>query len=153
MPGRGRPPKPTHVLEMNGSFKHNPARRRARVNEPKTGKLFDSPPPEEFLIPEPETGYQWAARLLKEWNQLALEGPKIEYRSRGTVITLCRVTAEIATLPRGSKLLSSLAKTQSSLRVDLGLTETSGSKVYAGTSSSSDRGSTLAGLAQERRRA
>lgn len=32
---RGRPPKPTKVLELNGAFKKDPQRKRARKNEPK----------------------------------------------------------------------------------------------------------------------
>src|SRR5215831_8623815 len=113
MPLRGRPPKPSRVLEMNGSFAHNPSRKRARANEPKTGKCFASPAPDEFLIQEPAVGYQRAARLLKAWNQLALEGPDIGYSSRGTVITLCRVTVDIERLPEESKRLAQLATVQS----------------------------------------
>jgi hypothetical protein len=153
MPLRGRPPKPSHVLEMNGSFKHNPSRRRARQNEPKTGKLFDSAPPAEFLVEEPATGYQRAARLLREWNQLALEGPEIGYASRGTVISLCMVKAEMWLLPTGSKRLAQLTNTEDKLRSSLGLTEVSRPKVNAANNANPGRGSTLAGLAQERRRA
>lgn len=31
---RGRPPKPTQVLELSGAFKKDPKRKRARTNEP-----------------------------------------------------------------------------------------------------------------------
>ena len=64
---------------MNGAFKNHPSRRRARENEPQSGKLFASDPPPQFLIKEPEVGYQRAERLLREWNQLKLEGPDISY--------------------------------------------------------------------------
>jgi hypothetical protein len=148
---RGRPCKPTAVLEINGTFRHNPSRKRARANEPKTAKLFDSPPPDQFLIQEPATGYQRAARLLKEWNELAIQAPDIGLRSRGTVITLCILKAEIWTQPQGSKLLPRLVDQENRLRVELGLTEISRPKVNAGNNSNTGSGSTLAGLAQEGR--
>jgi hypothetical protein len=150
---RGRPCKPTAVLEMNGSFAHNPGRKRARANEPKTPKLFEGPPPDQFLIQEPAMGYQRAARLLKEWHELAQQAPDIGLRSRGTVITLCILKAEIWLQPQGSKLLPRLAEQENRLRVELGLTEISRPKVNAGSNSNSGPSSTLAGLAQERRRA
>lgn len=148
---RGRPRKPTAVLEMNGSFAHNPGRRRERANEPKTRKLFEGPPPEQFMIQEPAMGFQRAARQLKEWNELALQAPDIGLRSRGTVITLCIIKAEIWQLGSGSKLLPRLADQENRLRVELGLTEISRSKVNAGTNPNSGAGSALAGLAREAR--
>jgi len=151
MPLRGRPPKPSRVLEMNGSFKHHPDRKRARANEPVTGRCFASPPPREFLIPEPEMGYQRAARLLREWEQLALEGPEIGYSSRNTVISLCIVKAEIWKLPDGSKRLTQLINAEDKLRSSLGLTEVSRPKVHGATNASNGRTSSLAGLAQESR--
>jgi hypothetical protein len=33
---RGRPPKATKVLELNGAYKKNPQRRKDRANEPQT---------------------------------------------------------------------------------------------------------------------
>jgi hypothetical protein len=149
MPLKGRPPKPTRVLEMSGSFQHNPSRKRARANEPQTGKCFASPPPPEFLISEPEIGYQFAARCLRQWEELAREGPYIGYGSRGTVISLCILKATMLRLPSGSKELSRLMNTEDKLRSSLGLTEVSRPKVNAGSDSNSARGSALAGLAQE----
>jgi hypothetical protein len=149
MPLKGRPPKPSRVLEMNGSFQHNPSRKRARANEPQTGKCFDSAPPPEFLIPEPELGYQFAARCLRQWQELALEGPYIGYGSRGTVISLCILKANMLRIASGSKELSRLMNTEDKLRSSLGLTEVSRPKVNAGSNPNSARGSALAGLAQE----
>lgn len=151
MPGRGRPPKPTRILEMSGSFKRNPKRRRERANEPESGKLFASAPPAEFLIAEPAMGYQRAARLLREWNQLALEGPDISYASRGTIISLCMIKADMWRLPEGSKRLSQLTNTEDKLRSSLGLTEVSRPKVNAANNRANGNRSGLAGLAQERR--
>jgi hypothetical protein len=148
---KGRPRKPSAVLEMNGSFAHNPSRRRERANEPKTEKLFSFPPPDRFLIQEPATGYQTAARRLQEWEELARQAPELGLRSRGTVITLCILKAEIWSLPVGSKLLPRLADQENRLRVELGLTEVSRSKVNAGSNTNSGSGSALAGLAREGR--
>ena len=40
----GKPRKPTALLEASGAFAHNPARGRARANEPKpTGPIGDPP--------------------------------------------------------------------------------------------------------------
>lgn len=150
MPLKGRPPTPTRILEMRGSFRKNPQRRRTRANEPaEVGKCFAGPPPAEFLVEEPAMGYQRAQRLLKEWKQLALEGPDIGYASRGTVISLCMIKAEIWRLPEGSKRWAQLTNTEDKLRSSLGLTEVSRPKVNAGNSANSSR-STLATLARER---
>jgi hypothetical protein len=41
---RGRPPKPTKVLELSGAFKKDPKRKKARANEPTAeGQLGDCP--------------------------------------------------------------------------------------------------------------
>jgi hypothetical protein len=40
----GRPRKPTAILELNGAFKRNPARGRARANEPKPDPDLGLPP-------------------------------------------------------------------------------------------------------------
>jgi hypothetical protein len=147
----GRPCKPTAVLEMSGSFKKDPQRRRARANEPKTTKLFASPPPDEFLIESPATGYQRAARWLREWKQLEIEAPDMSYSSRGSVITLCMIKAEIWSLPTGSRRLEVLSDRENKLRSALGLTETTRPKVNAGYTDNNDSGSALASLAKEGR--
>jgi hypothetical protein len=148
---RGRPPKSSRVLEINGSFAHNPSRKRARANEPpSTGRCFDHPPPTEFLIPEPESGYLQAARCLAQWKQLALEGPLIDFSSRSTVIHLAIAQAEVLRSPAGSKTQQGWIKQSNELRVQLGLTEVSRPKVNAGDRNNTQRGSSLAGLAQER---
>lgn len=41
---RGRPPKPTKLLELSGAFKKDPQRKRARQNEPvPKGQIRDYP--------------------------------------------------------------------------------------------------------------
>jgi hypothetical protein len=148
----GRPCKPTAVLEMNGAFKKNPNRRKARENEPKTTRLFASPPPEQFLIQAPATGYQQAERWLREWEELKLEAPDMSYASRGAIITLCMIKAEIWRLPAGSKRLETLSDRETKLRSALGLTETTRPKVNAGYTNNNDGpGSALADLAKEGR--
>lgn len=45
-----RPRKPTNVLQLAGAFKHDPARGRARINEPEPDGDIGDPP--EHLTPE-----------------------------------------------------------------------------------------------------
>ena len=149
MPLVGRPRKPTAVLEMSGAFQRNPQRRRARVNEPEV-KLGVGDPPACFLIPEPESGYQEAARLKAIWEQIAEEGPWISRSSRGTVETLCRITDAIK---RKAGKLPQLAVVEDKLRSSLGLTEASRSHVDAPKAPSHAGQSALEGLAQESRQA
>lgn len=40
----GRPPTPTHILELNGAFKNHPERKTARANEPKPTEKIGRPP-------------------------------------------------------------------------------------------------------------
>ena len=42
---RGRPRKPTNVLELTGHFKHNPYKRKLREGEPKPSRFIDATPP------------------------------------------------------------------------------------------------------------
>ena len=150
----GRPCKPTAVLEMSGAFKQNPSRRKARENEPETKRLFQSPPPPQFLIEAPATGYQQAERWLREWKELEREAPDMAYRSRGSAITLCMLKAELWRLPTGDKRLEVLSDRENKLRMALGLTETTRPKVDAGNfykKADAGSGSALAGLAKESR--
>lgn len=41
---RGRPRKPTKVLELSGAFERNPKRRKARANEPEPVGVLGDPP-------------------------------------------------------------------------------------------------------------
>jgi len=66
----GRPRKPTEVLEFSGAFRKNPARRRARANEPKiTTALGD--PPREWLDGAELSG-RFAA-LLSAWREIVAQ--------------------------------------------------------------------------------
>lgn len=147
----GRPCKPTALLEMSGAFKKHPERRRARANEPKSTRLFDGPPPAQFLIKAPDTGYQRAERWLREWEELKLEAPDMSFSSRGSIITLCMLKAELWSLPTGSRRLEVLADRETKLRGSLGLTETTRPKVNAGYTDNNGPGSALASLAKEGR--
>jgi hypothetical protein len=147
----GRPCKPTAVLEMSGAFKKHPERRKAREKEPSTTRLFASLPPAQFLIKAPDTGYQRAERWLREWEELKLEAPHMSYSSRGAVITLCMIKAEIWSLPTGSRRLEVLSDRETKLRSALGLTETTRPKVNAGYTNNNGPGSALADLAKEGR--
>lgn len=150
----GRPCKPTVVLEMSGAFKKNPQRRLARQNEPPTPRLFESAPPPQFLIQAPATGYQQAERWLREWKELEREAPHMGYQSRGSVITLCMIKAELWRLPTGDRRLEVLSDRENKLRSALGLTETSRPKVDTGNfykKAGSGSGSVIAELAREAR--
>jgi len=150
MPLPGRPRTPTSILEGRGAYKRNPQRRRDRENEPEvTGGL--GPPPERFMIQEPESGYQEAARLRTLWQEIAEEGPYITSASRGTVETLCYIKSEIRRLPLGSKRLAQLANTEDKLRSSLGLTEAARSRVNAPKNPAAAGQSALGALAQEAR--
>jgi phage terminase small subunit len=70
----GRPPKPTKLLEMSGAVKKNPQRYAARKREPQPGDVLGPPPP-HFLIQEPATGFQRAARLRGIWDELVAQVP------------------------------------------------------------------------------
>jgi hypothetical protein len=136
---------------MSGSLAHDPSRRRARENEPES-PLGIGPPPPEFLIKAPEVGYQRAERLFREWEELKAEGPHICYGSRGTVVSLCILKADIRRLPEGSKRLPSLLNTEDKLRSSLGLTEVTRSRVNGSANPNGKQpGSALATLAQEAR--
>jgi hypothetical protein len=54
---RGRPPKPTKVLELSGAFKKDPKRKRERANEPTTKGPLGSFPVGRGLTQE--DAYNW----------------------------------------------------------------------------------------------
>lgn len=64
---RGRPPKPTKLLEIGGAFKKNPARGRARADEPvPEGPL--GPPPAEWTAGAEKNAR--LAALLRAWQEI-----------------------------------------------------------------------------------
>jgi hypothetical protein len=123
-----RPRTPTAVLAARGSFDKNPQRLRDRENEPESAGSLGEPPP-EFMIQEPDTGYQEAERLRKIWYEIAEEGPWISRSSRGTVKTLCRIANQLPRVPLSK--LPAFALAEDKLRTSLGLTEASRSRVNA----------------------
>lgn len=49
---KGRPRKATNLLELNGAYKKNPQRKKARANEPKPKKCNGAMPDFDTLITE-----------------------------------------------------------------------------------------------------
>lgn len=62
-----RPRKPAKVLELSGSFKKNPARKKARERELKIGTPL-GPPPREWEEKAPNS--HRCADLLEAWHQI-----------------------------------------------------------------------------------
>lgn len=86
----GRPPKPTNLLELTGAFRKDPARRRKRGNEPQPpGPIGE--PPAGFLIQEPATGYQRAAKLLKLWQESVSMWPWLTFSDRHSLARYCEL--------------------------------------------------------------
>jgi hypothetical protein len=152
MPLRGRPPTPTEVLEINGGFTHNPARRRARQNELKSPRGIGAPP-KHWMIPEPELGWIRAKKWREMWEEIKTEDPDIPWCCRGTVESLCYIKVEIRAVTSagaGAKVLKGLCDTESKLRSDLAITRVTRGKTNASPNAgihAPDDG--LAGLARE----
>jgi hypothetical protein len=138
-------------MEINGGFRHNPARKRARKNE-LTSPRGIGEPPKHFMIQEPDSGWIRAGKLREMWEETKLEDPDIPRCCRGTVESLCYIKVEMRALPTGSKRWAQLANTEDKLRSSLALTRVTRPKVNgnpnAGTEAPEDG---LAGLAQEGR--
>ena len=66
----GRPHKPTQILEISGAFAKNPARRRARANEPKIKAGLGDPPAE--WVSGAETNGRLAG-LLRAWQNIVAQ--------------------------------------------------------------------------------
>jgi hypothetical protein len=81
----GRPPKPTEYLELTGAFRKNPARRKARADEPKPPSPSVGPPPAKFDIFYPELGYQRAEKIRAVWDECAAMWPWLTFSDRHTL--------------------------------------------------------------------
>lgn len=110
-----RPRKPTAVLELKGAFKKDPARGKARANEPVPTGSIGAPP---VALAEDEKAL---------WNELAVVGTWLTDADRLMLEIACRLMASFRKneLDGGgiSKLITSLAK--------LGFSPTDRSKVNA----------------------
>ncbi|NGN44975.1 hypothetical protein G6N74_28365 [Mesorhizobium sp. CGMCC 1.15528] len=110
-----RPRKPTATLELKGAFKKDPARGKARANEPKVDAPVGAPP---NCMP------QEASTL---WNELATHGTWLTGADRLLLEIACRLFADFRSgiLDGGgiSKLITALSK--------LGFSPTDRSKVGA----------------------
>jgi hypothetical protein len=62
-----RPPKPTALLELNGAFKKNPSRGRARADEPRPEDPL-GPPPEDWVRRAEHS--QKHIELLRAWEEI-----------------------------------------------------------------------------------
>lgn len=88
---RGRPPKPTAVLEITGAAKKNPQRIRARANEPKPEGPLGAPP-EHWKNPcSIKPGAREAI-----WNEIVAEAPPgvLTISDRKLVEIICELTYE-----------------------------------------------------------
>jgi hypothetical protein len=81
----GRLPKPTALLEAQGAFRKNPARRRARQGEPQPPAGGIGAPPERWQIFHPELGYQKFEKLRAIWDNCAKMWPWLTPSDRDAV--------------------------------------------------------------------
>ena len=93
---RGRPPKPTKVLELSGAFAKNPARRRARaaLEIVPDGEL--GAPPAEWI--QRGKFSQEAIELLAIWYEVLDQLPRVDLLTSADRLFLemaCRLTYKI----------------------------------------------------------
>jgi hypothetical protein len=90
----GRPRTPTSILEARGSFRHNPARGRARENEPRPGDPLGDPP-EDWV--ERAKHSQKYVELVKCWSEIATQAAfgVLTSADRSHVEMTCRLMYKI----------------------------------------------------------
>ena len=108
-----RPRLPTKVLELRGSFKHDPQRRRAREGEPEPTGVLGAPPD--------HLGESERAR----WNEVRKWCPWLTVADRYVVERVAR----LMTLDRANQATSAQAKQLDLLLGRLGMTPSDRSKV------------------------
>jgi len=101
---RGRPPKPTGVLELSGAFKKNPKRKKARTNEPETQGPIGSFPVGRGLTQE--DAYNW----IKEKAPLGVLTDSDEIDIVQAAILLCKVMTGTAKAADHQLLSAKLGK-------------------------------------------
>jgi hypothetical protein len=121
----GRPRKPTRVLEMSGAFRKDPARGRARANEPRPTTAVGDPPV-DFLNSFSPT----AKRHLEIWRQFVEQAPEgvLTGCDRQMLANACRLQAQIE---RGGASAGMYSQMRAYLG-EMGMTPASRSKVDAG---------------------
>ncbi len=97
--------------------KRNPARARAREGEPRPEVGLGEPPP-HFLIPEPQSGFQRAARLREIWEEIASMAVWLTIADRHTVEDICelRLKARAGFIKPGER--STLARLNNACGLD-----------------------------------
>lgn len=114
-----RPRKPTAVLELNGAFKHDPARAEARKNEPRPTDPLGMPP----------TGFDEVE--VSCWNELSTEATWLTSADRWVAeIAACLMAKkrECGIGGRNGMSVGELAQLNQCLR-EMGLTPVARSKV------------------------
>lgn len=115
----GRPRKPSNVLELNGAFKKDPARGRARADEPVVTTDIGEPP--KHLRPE----------VVECWNEIVAQAPARVLTGSDRLIV--EYTAEILYLLRyeGFSANTALLNRFETALGKLGMTPSDRSKVSA----------------------
>jgi hypothetical protein len=141
----GRPRTPTLILEAKGAFRHDPARGRARENEPRPETGIGDPPA-DFLRPESAM----AARCLRIWHEFIAHAPPglLTGNDRVMLATACRTQADIEAGDRSPARIGQLR----GLLNDLGMSPASRSKVSVRKHEPDDKENPWAQLARERPR-
>lgn len=128
-----RPRKPTAILELNGAFDHNPARKRP--NEPKQSRPLGDPP---GRLPESAVEY---------WHELVdMVPPGVLTRSDRWAVELAAVT--MSRFAIGDEIAASELNLLRSLLAALGLTPADRSKLSVPTEKKENK---FAALAEEAR--
>ena len=116
----GRPPKPTNLLELTGSFRKNPKRKRAREGEPQPPAL-PIEMPAKFLRFHPEPGYQEAEKLRLIWDNCLKMWPWITFSDRDALEDYCRLKLKF---DEGRKISGAEMAAMIRIRSELGGTGT-----------------------------
>jgi hypothetical protein len=84
---RGRPPKPTGIHEISGSWKKNPKRKRARAAEITITEGLGDPPVKWSALAESNAR---CAALIGAWKEIVAENPgTLTLGDRGFVELMC----------------------------------------------------------------
>jgi hypothetical protein len=112
----GRPPKPTNLLELTGAFRKNPARRKARENEPQAPHI-PLAPPASYMRFHPELGYQKAEKLRAIWENCLTMWPWVTFSDRDAIEDYCDLKYKKG---EGIKLSGTELSAMIKIRTDLG---------------------------------
>jgi hypothetical protein len=87
----GRPPKPTALLLLTGAGRKNPARLKARANEPQPPNPNVGAPPAKWMIFHPDVGYQDAEKLRSIWDECVAMWPWMSFSDRAALKRYCEL--------------------------------------------------------------